>query len=60
LTKSRQRLTKSSGGAGGLGDRAVGDDSDMCQETRGGVVDTLLKWGLVVSSLKPSEDSLVV
>jgi hypothetical protein len=32
LTKSRWRLTKSSRGAGGLGDWAVEDDGEMCRE----------------------------
>ena len=38
-------LTKSSGGAGGLGDWEVEDDGDMCQESGGGIVDTLL-WAV--------------
>jgi hypothetical protein len=45
LTKSRRRLTKLSGGAGGLGDRVVKDDGDTCRESGGGVADTLL-WAV--------------
>ena len=33
-------LTKSSMGAGGLGDRAIKDDGDTCRDSRGGVADT--------------------
>ena len=40
LTKSRWRLTKASGGAGGLGDRIVEDDGDTCRDCGGGVADT--------------------
>jgi hypothetical protein len=36
-------LTKSSRGAGGLGDRAIEDDGDTCQESGGGIADTLLQ-----------------
>ena len=43
LTKSRWWLTKSSGGAGGLGDRAVEDDGDTCRESGGGIADMLLR-----------------
>ena len=60
FTKSRRRLTKSSRVTGRLGDRPVEDDGDTCRESGGGVADTLLLWGLVVSSSKPSEDGLVV
>jgi hypothetical protein len=35
-------LTKSSGGAGGLGDRVVEDDGNMCRDREGGVADMLL------------------
>jgi len=52
LTKSRWWLTKSSRGAGGLGDRVVEDDSDMCRES-GGVEDTLLQACLVVWASQP-------
>jgi hypothetical protein len=45
LTKSRWRLTKSSGGVRGLGDRSVEDNSDTCQDNGGGVTDTLLQGG---------------
>ena len=43
LTKLRQRLTKLSRDAGGLGDRAVEDDGDTCQDRGGGVADILLQ-----------------
>ena len=36
-------LTKSSGGARGLGDQTIKDDSDMCRDRGGGVADTLLQ-----------------
>lgn len=41
MTKSKQRLTKSCGGDGGLGDRPIEDDVDTCQDHRG-VSDMLL------------------
>jgi hypothetical protein len=53
LTKSRWWLTKSSKGAGRLGDRAIEDDSDTCRNRGGGIVDTLLQGGLAVWASKP-------
>jgi hypothetical protein len=43
LTKSRQWLTKSSGGTEGLGDQVVEDNSDMGRDHGGGVADMLLQ-----------------
>jgi hypothetical protein len=43
LTKSRWQLTKSSEGAGGLGDRVVEDNEDMCRESGGGIVNMHLQ-----------------
>ena len=43
LTKSRRQSGKSSGGAGGLGDRAVDDDGGPCRDCGGGVADMLLQ-----------------
>jgi hypothetical protein len=43
LTKSRWWLTKSSRGTGGLGDQAVENNDDTCQDFKGGVADTLLQ-----------------
>lgn len=42
LTKSGWQLTKSSRGAGGLGNKVVKDDSDTCRDYGGDVADTLL------------------
>jgi hypothetical protein len=41
LTKSRGWSGESSGGARGLDDQAIEDDT--CRESRGGIVDTLLQ-----------------
>jgi hypothetical protein len=43
LIKSRRRLTKSSGGERGHGDRAVKDEGDTCRDRGGGIADTLLQ-----------------
>jgi len=51
LAKSRRWLTKSSGGARGLGDRAVKDNTDTCRDRGGGVADTLLQ--VVWAASKP-------
>jgi hypothetical protein len=51
LAKSRQRLTKSSGGARGFGDWAVKDDSGTFRDRGGGVADTLLQ--VILAASKP-------
>jgi hypothetical protein len=45
LTKSRWRLTKSSGR--GLGDRVIEDDGDMCRDHGGDIADTLSLKGFL-------------
>ena len=59
LTKSRQRLMKSSRGAEGLGDRAVKDYGDTCRDHEG-VADTLLQVVLAVWASKPLVDNFWV
>jgi hypothetical protein len=51
LAKSRQRLTKSSEGARGFGERVVKDDSDTFRDRGGGVIDMLLQ--VVLAASKP-------
>jgi hypothetical protein len=43
MMKLRRWLTKSSGGARGLGDQTVEDDDDTCRDCGGGIADALLQ-----------------
>jgi hypothetical protein len=40
--KELTMMTKSSGGARGLGDQVIENDRDMCRDRGGGIADTLL------------------
>ena len=53
-------MTKSGGGVGGLGDRAVEDNGDTCQDHRRDVADMLLQRGLMVCASKPLADGFQV
>jgi hypothetical protein len=57
LTKSRQSLTKSSGGTEDLVIGWLRTNSDTHRDHGGGVAETLLQLGLVVWPSKPPADS---
>ena len=56
MTKSRQRLTKSSKGRADLVIGWSRTDGDTRQDHGGGIADTLLQLGLAVWALKPLVD----
>jgi len=60
LTKSRQRLTKSSKGRADLVIGWSRTDGDTRQDHGGGIADTLLQLGLAVWASKPLVDGFAV